>query len=193
MNLSLNLQFRDLASATLDHALSALQPARLAPRVGAPLCELTRTRLAQNNGHQSGSGSGNFWSAAAAATDWQLANDGTVTISVNQVGVRQRYRGGRISAKNVSALTVPINPAASGKSARDFANLILIRTTHGAYLAQPNPGSTGRQRSLTFLFKLMPSVDQSADPDVLPSADEYVEAGLSALNDAISEILPCSA
>jgi hypothetical protein len=205
MNFQINIEVEDGVSEPLNHALEAMQPARLTESVGPDLCELTRDYLVRNPGSKNGGSAGDFWAAAAAATSWKNTGNGSMTISIDQIGVRQRYRGGLIVPKNVRALTIPIHPDAYGKTARDFNNLIVIKTSKGAYLAQGNMEEVGRtsdgrvshrnqnkrgkHRALTFLFKLSMGVGQEADPSVIPSPDEYSRTALAALDKVVTEIV----
>lgn len=113
-------------------------------------------------------------------------------MSVNKIGVRQRYQGGHIAPVHAKALTIPVAEEAYGKTAADFAGqlqLVVIKGK-GAWLALKSfeqrdrdkqrgrhqahgPALSVLRERLKFLFRLCAGVDQEANPNVLPSDEEY--------------------
>ena len=184
----------DTASPYLRNLVQNLSPQKFAAAVGPACTRVLQTYLRQKGPNRRGWPTTNFWPRAAKATSWTQTGDG-VKISINQIGVRQRYLGGHIAPVKAKALTIPISPISYGKVASDFPDLVLIQTTKGAYLIQYASGggtkdSGGNKRMIrngrpvktrldatrTFLFKLVSSVDQAPDPGVLPSDHEFVAA-----------------
>jgi hypothetical protein len=202
---NINITVFDGASEPLAAKIRALTPARLAKVTGPRLRELTRAKLASNPSNRRGWPSTGFWEDAARATTWVDNGDGSITIAINKIGVRQRYYGGVITPKNAKALTIPLTEEAYGKTAADFDNLILVKTPKGAYLAQSSYESRGpstrsarsghargnaiKRQRLTFLFKLVGSVNQAANPDIIPTPAGYVESAKGALGEAVAVIV----
>jgi hypothetical protein len=145
----------------------------------------------------------NFWAGAARSTNWQVVPEG-VLISVNQIGVRQRYQGGPIRPVNAKALAIPVAEEAYGKVPADFGDqlqLIIIKgkgawlalksyeqrpqdKQHGRHQAQGPGLSTVRER-LKFLFRLSAGVDQEPDRSVLPTNEEILATALEATKEAV--------
>jgi hypothetical protein len=142
----------------------------------------------------------NFWPRAAKATSSSYtANSSTVTI--NQIGVRQRYYGGLIRPVSKKMLTIPISPEAYGKTASDFPGAFLLKTKKGAYIVQRGEeisaagnivkrrgrasqglGSKRVVAALEFLFKLSPGVYQEPNAAVLPTEAALTDTALKELN-----------
>lgn len=169
---------RDDFSPALKAQLEQLQPRAIAKEVGEALVKTTQTHLRANGRNKRGWPSTNFWSRAARATSWAATDEGTI-ISINQIGVRQRFYGGVIRAVTAKFLTIPIARQAYGKTASDFPGAFLIRTPKGAYIVQYAGGTTAKGKfkkqnsTLEFLFKLKRSVTQKEDRTVLPHFMTY--------------------
>jgi hypothetical protein len=159
-----------------------LSPAKLQATYGPRCRELTRDHLAALPDNKRGWPSTGFWEAAARATRWE-AHGSFIKIIVDKVGVRQRYYGGVIRPVNKLALTIPISPLSYGKTANDFPGSFLLMTKKGAYIVMnTEAGKNQRQKRkgvrnvramLVFLFKLVGSVSQAPNPNVLPTMAEY--------------------
>jgi hypothetical protein len=143
-----------------------------------------------------------FWLAVARTVnngndDPTLAGN-TVTVTINHPAFAQKVFGGRIIPKEKKALTIPLTPAAYGKTVADFPGSFLIRTLKGAFIvmlgenitvsgiiSRAKRGEARRQRAtLNFLFKLVPYVDQEADPTSLPPQSD-LEAAILARAEAV--------
>ncbi len=183
---------------TLERELS---PAKLQAVYGPRLREQTRDHLAALPDNKRGYPSTGFWEAAARATRWQPEGD-SIRIIVDKIGVRQRYYGGVITPVNKDALTIPISPLSYGKTAKDFPGLFLLKTKKGAYLVMygnQGPRSSGpkakrgrgrgpQAATLIFLFKLVGSVKQAPNPNVLPTAAEYRATIFAAVRERLAGI-----
>lgn len=175
---------KDTARPGLQHMMEQLGGRKVFDTISAPLVRLFQRHLRALPHNIHGWPPVNFYPDAARATSAQFEVDGTV-ISIAQQGIRQRYFGGTISAVNKRALTIPISPDSYGKKASDFEGegMFLMQTPKGAYLVRYNDSGlrkTGQSKAASvrskstfnFLFKLVPSVNQAANPDIIPSDDE---------------------
>ena len=195
----------DTASPALAELLAKYTPARAAARVGPPLQKLFMTHLAALGGNSRGWPSTRFYEKFARNVRWlPMANGVTIAIlpavvNGRTVGLAQRVYGGTITPQTAKALAIPISPVSYGRVPSDFTGLFLLKTPKGAYLVQRGEevseksgrtvglrkggGNAGRRirASLNFLFKLVASVTQDPDPDVLPSQQEINETALAAL------------
>ena len=105
-----------------------------------------------------------------------------------------------------AALTIPISPVSYGKSAKDFTDLFLLKTVKGAYLVRygtttsnsfahsespavekyrKKRGTRRGKATLEFLFKLSSGVNQTGNPAVVPTNDEFAEVALAVLDKSI--------
>lgn len=196
MNLSGHFAITDTATPAVEVLLQRCSPRRLVSVIAPVLARLWRERLLSLGTNKKGWPTTHFWRRAANSLSVQVADDG-VTLTVAQTGVCQRWLGGPISTVKAGALTIPISPLSYGKTAADFPNLTLIRTPKGVYLVQlPGASSTTRgarnkirQSRIAgpplFLFRLAQSVNQTGNPDVVPTNEEFAEAALAAIKDAI--------
>ena len=195
----------DTASPALAELLAKYTPARAAARVGPPLQKLFMTHLAALGGNSRGWPTTRFYEKFARNVRWlPMANGVTIAIlpavvNGRTVGLAQRVYGGTITPQTAKALAIPISPVSYGRVPSDFTGLFLLKTPKGAYLVQSGEqiseqtgrtvglrkggGNAGRRirASLNFLFKLVASVTQDPDPDVLPSQQEINETALAAL------------
>jgi len=191
----------DTASPALADLQSRVTPERMKAVIGPAINRLTQDHLVRRPTNKRGWPSTHFWARAARATHWDAQPDG-VTVSINQIGVRQRYHGGPIRPVNRRALTIPISPEAYGKTASDFPDAFMIKTRKGAYLVQrgeTTSAKTGRTikrtgrgvarkrvvAALEFLFKLSKGVTQDPDPDVIPSDEAYLDTAAGALRSSL--------
>jgi len=184
--MSYTIVMKDTATPRLNELRESLTPRRLAAAVGPACARLVQQHLRTIGPNKRGWPTTNFWARAAKATSWAQMPDG-VKISVNQVGVRQRFFGGAILPVRKQALAIPISPVSYGHVPSDFPGLFLIKTAKGAYLVQHGTGLGGTKKaratlahglggntksrsaaSLNFLFKLSPGVLQGPDPSVMP-------------------------
>lgn len=141
----------------------------------------------------------NFWTACARSTNYQ-AQPGEFTVSINQVGFRQRLEGGTIRPTGGRKfLTIPAIPEAHGKRASEFSNLrfgytenrfgnlapALVEASASTvkFGRQRKDGTRGVKTGVTggkAVFWLARKVFQKADPSVLPSEGEILGAAIRA-------------
>lgn len=200
----LRANVRDHATPAIEAKIAQCKPARLRAIVGPALNSHVKRHLLANGKNKRGWPSTNFWAQAARGTSWYAnASDGLVTVVINKIGVRQRLYGGVIKPVRAKALAIPISPVSYGKLPSDFPGLFLLATKKGAFLAQRGEtvaatgrknkkggdlGGNGRRRikaDLHILFKLQASVNQPADPSVIPTSDELMEVAMARIEEAV--------
>lgn len=192
--MSLGITFtvsRDAITPVVKRFGGALKPERLNPILGRSAVNTTREHLFGLNltrPNQLGGRRTNFYAGAARGTNFQATDEG-VTVSIVQVGIAQRYYGGTIRPKTAKFLTIPVNPAAYGKRAREF-DLELVfgpggepvalatKGNRGVSITQNKRGQivkkqTGRHGEI--MFRLVRSVTQKPDPTVLPYPELMAE------------------
>lgn len=195
MNVTTNITVpRDTATKAVALFEQTMHPSSLQARVGPAVAQLTRGYLRGRPSNKHGWPTTNFWQRASRATSWVAVPNG-VMVRINQVGVAQRYHGGRIGPVRARALTIPISAQAYGKTASDFPGSFLIKTRKGAYIVQygGNVSKTGRgvnknNAAIEFLFKLSPGVNQKPDPTVLPPDDAYVAVAHQAIKAGLARM-----
>jgi hypothetical protein len=173
--------------------------------VGRAVAELVRRHLVAKNaeGNKRGWPSTNFYGRAADQTTFSVGPN-VAEIVVAQDGIRQRLYGGKITAAPGKALAIPVNPRAYGKSPREFGALELVRTgppgvgnavlvlpaelviTAGGKKRRGAPKATAtpitkRKLPGEVMYLLTRSVDQKADPSVMPDDDTILAAAAEGL------------
>jgi len=178
----------DEITPSLHELREEMGVARLLNAIGPTAAQLTREHLRSKPGNKRGWPSTRFWTRAARATSHARTTN-SVVISINQIGVRQRYHGGPILPVKAKALTIPISSKSYGRKVKDFPDAFLLKTKKGAYIVRRGEQiseKTGRIKRgagkgrpakrvsafLEFLFKLSFGVNQEADPTVLPAEAE---------------------
>jgi hypothetical protein len=159
-----------------------------------------------SRGNKNGWPSQNFYAKAARATNSRVAGD-VGFVSVNMLGISQRYFGGDITpGKNVNPVTgrltkylaIPAREEAYGKRPGEFDDLQVLWGSRGPFALaerQYTDVSFGRERKDgsrkvapgdehgMVLYWLTDFVHQEPDPSVLPTAElmsgAAVEAGES--------------
>ena len=167
--ISIHISTSDLASPAIRRLQQGLQPARLTPIVGRAGRNAVREHLFARDAtpNRLGGRRTHYYGQAARSTNFTVEGD-TVVIAVTQIGIRQRFYGGTIKPKTAKFLTIPVNPAAHGKTAREFGDLELIFGAGGQPIALARKAK-GKRRFGEIMFLLLKSVTQSADPSTLPS------------------------
>ncbi len=125
-----------------------------------------------------------FYAAAARATNYRVLPDGAV-VSINHIGIAQRYFGGEIRPRNSKYLTIPARDEAEGRRARDFNNLEPVFGRNGIYALAERSATrlkrvkgrfqAGGETGGGIMFWLVKSVTQKPDSSVLPKMSELVE------------------
>ena len=186
----MNITIIDPATRVVQQLHATIAPPPLHAAIATKVKQQVQNHLLAKGPNKKGWPSTSFYPSAAHATS--ATSDGThVTVTIDQVGIRQRYYGGRIAPVNAKALTIPIDPLSYGHRASEFPNLSVVKTPKGAYLVQKpqNAHSNGRrearsraQEASRFLFKLVGSVNQLPDPSVLPSKADLLATAVAEVN-----------
>lgn len=176
MSIAISIQASDGISPVTRRVLRAIEPARLNPVIGRSANNTIREHLFglnQTRPNQLGGRRTNFYTGAARATQFKVVSDSEIVVSINQVGIAQRYYGGTIKPKSAKYLTIPARAEAHGKRAREFPDLEVLRRGDGKgepfALARKVNGKGGAKGGGEILFWLKKSITQRADPTVLPS------------------------
>lgn len=155
-------------------------------RIQRHLFGLNSTRPNQLGGKRT-----NFWSACARGTSY-TSQPGSATVTISQLGFRQRLQGGEIRARNVKYLTIPAVAEAHGRRARSFSNLrfgfaenkygnLMPALLKAAATRSPKgrlKGKDAKKNIGNVMYWLTPRVFQKSDPTVLPKESEIVDAAL---------------
>ncbi len=178
---------RDEARPALARLRRGIQHERLFPIIGRSATNTIREHLFGLNATRPnwlGGTRTNFYAGAARSTQFQIVGD-AVVVSINHVGIAQRYFGGTIRPKVAKFLTIPVHPRAYGKRAREFdlelvfgrdgipyalatkANLVtIIRQTKKGTVTRKLGGRRGE-----IMYRLVKQVTQKPDPTVLPHTE----------------------
>ncbi len=175
---------RDEARPALMRLERGLQRERLFPVIGQSASNTVINHLRGLNAIRPNALGGprtNFYAGAAGGTHFNIVGD-DVIVSINHVGIAQRYFGGTIRPKTAKYLTIPVHPKAYGKKAREM-DLELVFGRNGEPIAlatkahlvtiirQRVKGGITRKlggRRGEIMFRLVKKVVQQPDPTVLP-------------------------
>lgn len=106
-----------------------------------------------------------------------IGGDG-VKVTVNQVGIAQRYFGGPIVPRVAKFLTIPVHPEAYGHRAREFAlHAIFFRDGTGILVRDTEESKSGIGE---VFFRLVKRTYQQPDPSVLPTDEELQQVAVAA-------------
>ena len=164
MSLGIKIEIEDNVSAAQRNLTSVGARRRVTARgAGAVSSQIQRHLIAKGPNKQFPGSSTGFYAAAARAVTVESDERGA-TISIQKLGISQRYHGGTIRHVNVENLTLPVVAQAYGKSAREFSGLtVMIRRVDGQPKAIGLADSEG-----TLMFRFAKSVTQAPDKTVLP-------------------------
>ena len=172
--MAIGVDIRDTASPLLNRLREDLTIPRAAGKsIGRGVTQLIKghlTDLDRRRPNRLGGPRTHFYLRAAEATNFRVTGKGVV-ISINQLGIRQRILGGTIVPRKARALTIPVSPEAYGKRAREFPDLVLIKTNQRGSTILARIGQGDRVEPL---FVLKKRVVQKADPSVLPTEKEII-------------------
>jgi hypothetical protein len=194
MSIAIQINATNTAGPASRRVMSVLKPSALNPVIGRSANNTVREHLFGLNSSRPNKLGGrrtNFYGQAARATNFKVVSDTEVVVSIPKLGIAQRFFGGTIRPKAAKYLTIPANPAAHGKRAREFSDLkFAIIPGKGPALVlksaikvkRVKTKQTGRTRrddftsetlttsggETTVMFWLRRSITQQPDPTVLP-------------------------
>ncbi len=122
----------DTATVALTDLQARLHPHTIATRIAPKLARKWKTHLAAmpRKAHSDWPSSG-FWESAARSVTG-VAVGGNAVVTADRLGIRQRYFGGEIKARNVKNITIPVCAEAYGTQAKDWGdNLVLVILADG--------------------------------------------------------------
>jgi hypothetical protein len=195
---------QDMAGPALTALQGVMTVKQLSKIVGEAEVILFQKHFQNAPSNKQGYPSTGFWKDAARATNYQATNAGVV-ISVNQVGVRQRYQGGDIFPVNGKYLAIPARAETYGKTPREFDNLTVAFGRNGPYalveaaatkvtLGRKSRGTAGVRSFDTqvtgglVMFWLVKSASQKPDPTVLPDERDIQEVAKETIDAVIERV-----
>lgn len=197
--ISVGLQIKDRASLALRVWMNSARGPGLLNAMGTAVKRTVQDHFLGLPSNKMGFPTSNFYKRAARATAY-VPGTGRVTVS-GPLGIAQRYFGGRINAVNSTFLTIPAVAAAYGRRAREFHFLsfgfaenqwgkmqpaLIERDRTEVRRVKSKDGSVkfkpGKQRGGGVYYWLTRSVEQKADPDILPKETEMAATAIKAGN-----------
>lgn len=122
----LDIKINDKAAdAALAAKIRACDPHRIATRIAVPISMHWRDALKALPRNSRGFPSSGFWEKAARSVTG-VARGGDAVISADHLGLKQRLYGGRITARNVQNITIPICAEAYGTTAKDWGDSLVL-------------------------------------------------------------------
>jgi hypothetical protein len=196
--MSFTIEIRDRATPAIRGARGELQLAGVKPAIGRAVLRLNASRANPLglSGEPAGDPRSNFYAQAARSARYDVLTDG-VLVSVSQAGIRQRREGGEIVPRNVKYLTIPAIAEAFGRRAAEFDNLVIMwrrlaGQTRPVALVEATPFTRGIKTDRVggrVFFWLVKSVSQKADPSVLPTDQEMIDAANAGANEYFRALL----
>lgn len=199
---SLSLNLRDEITPGVDRVINALTRADVRRIMGRAIVQVLKDhfRDLDSQRHRPEVPLHFYNSAARGVQQPDVSGDG-LTVTINNVGIGQRYFGGTLTAGSNGSgkkfLTIPAVPQAMGRRAGEFTNLKFVffgkRRDIAALVSQDDrhvalkrgPRAT-KERKLKLvprqdgrpqiIFWLVRSVVQKEDPSVLPSFPKMRDA-----------------
>ena len=120
-----------------------------------------------------------FWQQMADSVSSRRGGAGQLVLSITDPRFNQKVFGGTIVPKNKKALTIPVNPAAYGRTASTYEQqtgqklFVVIwkggKGSIGALCVKSDPS----QKFLEVVYLLVGAVHQDADPNALPPARDF--------------------
>jgi len=193
-----------IQTAGLDQvraSAASLKPEMVATVGGRAVSEVIQqhfSELENSRPNKLGGKRTNFWQKAKRSTSVTSISGNTATVSVNHLGIAQRYFGGTIRPRaGKKFLTIPAAPEAYGQTASQVSDLQFgfaenrFGNLAPALIKDPNksPLKLGRKRKDgtrrlspgelmggKVMFWLTKKVYQRADPSVLPTTQQMEQA-----------------
>lgn len=200
--MSYTVDIRDQVSPALQGLRQV--PANVLPAIGAAVAKLFQQHYLAKPPNRMGWPSTNFWADAARSTTWAVEGVESVKVSTTKQGLLQRFKGGVIRAVNSKFLTIPARAEAYGRRAREFNDLVAIFDKNGGGMlvqAQQSALTFGRKRKDgsrkvtareiggAVFYWLRKSVNQDADPSVIPTDEQIGATALDQVQRAVQRAL----
>jgi hypothetical protein len=177
MAFSTTVDIKDAATARIEATGLKIRPEtanKVIARSGQNFVRKHFTYLNSTRANRLGGKRTNFYTQAARGTT-AVSDAQGATISVNQVGIRQRIFGGTILPKNGKWLTIPARAEAHGRRAREFQDLKFAYAEDERGKARPALVRDSKDKNFwgeeDVFFWLVPKVVQKPDPSVMPRMD----------------------
>lgn len=126
-----------------------------------------------------------WWEGTARGWSLSQPNSNKVVFSNQTIGLAHKVTGGTIRAKRKKNLTIPLDPRAHAKTAKEYSNRVnpLFRVKN--VLAEVDEGAPN---GIKPIYALVKSVTHKPWPNALPPEESYVNAFLDgALDYLISQ------
>lgn len=194
-----NLKVSDTISPELRAKAYAMDPQRIGLVAGRAIAGQLREHLFgldRSRPNKLGGKRTHFYSQAARSVQQPRKEGGGVVVSINHVGIRQRYEGGDIRPVRAKFLTIPVIAEAHGKRAREFNNLSFAITKQGPALVENR--STGIRKTKKgfrpthsviggrIYFLLRKKVHQDPDATVIPTRQAMLAVATRATGEFIA-------
>ena len=116
-----------------------------------------------------------WWEGTARGWILSQPNSNKVVFSNQTIGLAHKVTGGTIRAKRKKNLTIPLDPRAHAKTAKEYSNRVnpLFRVKN--VLAEVDEGAPN---GIKPIYALVKSVTHKPWPNALPPEDSYVNAFL---------------
>ena len=116
-----------------------------------------------------------WWEGTARGWSLSQPNSNKVVFSNQTIGLAHKVTGGTIRAKRKKNLTIPLDPRAHAKTAKEYSNRVnpLFRVKN--VLAEVDEGAPN---GIKPIYALVKSVTHKPWPNALPPEESYVNAFL---------------
>jgi hypothetical protein len=126
--------------------------------------------------HGAGREQTRWWEGTARGWSLSQPNTNKVTFSNSTTGLAHKVTGGVIRAKRKKFLTIPVDPKAHGKTAKDYSRRVSPLFRIKGVLAEEDPNVPNGFRAIYVLKK---SVTHSPWKGALPPEQSYTDAFLN--------------
>lgn len=197
--MSWEVDINEDAGPMIRSSLKTTSPQNIKAAVGTACVRFVKQHVRSLGTNKRGWPSTGFYAEAARGTTWDETADG-IMIEIDNPShpgsMRQRYYGGEIHMKD-KLLAIPARAEFYGHDPGEFTNLSFVPFGSGARALVIGKGgvgkvdfSTGRERNLKgagvrseamVAYWLVESVDQKADPNVMPNMKQLSDVAIGAV------------
>jgi len=214
MSVAININIRDRATPVINQLDSKLIDDAGKHTVGTSVMRQILDHLTTLDSERPNALGGrrtHFYAQAGKSTHYEITDTGAV-VSIDHIGIAQRYFGGKIEREDGGPLTIPARAEAHGRRAREFNNLVMLWGRNGPYALAERESmdlrlrrstkkikgggkavykyfAHGEERGGGIFYWLVKSVTQQPDPTVLPEMSAMEENAFSAVTNYINNIL----